>query len=93
MPSNFTYVSSWVKYSMFFFNFLFWILGALMVAIGTYAVFDKWSSGEGFKLDNVFDILFNLGFLLIIVGGIIFIVSFNAHFRCNKNYEIQSNVE
>ena len=25
--SDFSYVSGWVKYSMFFFNFLFWIMG------------------------------------------------------------------
>ena len=78
-PSDFTYISSCVKYSMFFFNFLFWLLGALLVAVGLYALFDKWTSGEGFKLDNVIDILFNLAFVLVIVGAIVFIVrlSFN----------------
>ena len=61
---------------MFFFNFLFWLFGALLVAVGIYAVFDKWTSGEGFKLENVFDVIFNLAFLMIIVGLIIFVVSF-----------------
>jgi hypothetical protein len=63
---------------MFFFNLLFGVFGLLFVTIGVYAVIDKWSSGEGFKLDNVFDIIFNLAFLLIIVGGIIFIVSWSC---------------
>jgi len=76
LPSDFTYISGWVKYTMFLFNFLFWLLGALLVAIGVYAVLDKWASGEGFRLENVFDVLFNLAFLLIIVGGVVFIVSF-----------------
>ncbi len=60
---------------MFFFNFVFWILGMLLVGVGLYASFDKWTSGEGFKLDNVFDVLFNLSLLLIIVGSVVFIVS------------------
>ena len=59
---------------MFFFNFVFWLFGLLLVAVGLYAAYDKWASGEGFKLDNVFDILFNLSFVLIIVGFVVFIV-------------------
>lgn len=47
-----------------------------MNGIGVYAVWDKWSSGEGFRLENVYDIIFNLAFLLIIIGGIVTIVSF-----------------
>jgi len=61
---------------MFFFNFLFWLSGLLLAAIGVYAALDKWSSGEAFKLQTIFDVMFNIGFLLIIIGGIIFIVSF-----------------
>jgi len=75
-PSDFTYINSWVKYSMFMFNFLFWLMGVLLLGIGTYAVIDKWASGEGFRLENVYDIIFNLAFLLIICGGVISIVSF-----------------
>lgn len=61
---------------MFFFNFLFWISGLLLAGIGTYAVLDKWSSGQAFKFTTLFDVMFNIGFLLIIIGAIIFIVSF-----------------
>ena len=50
----------WVKWAMFFCNFLFWLLGLLLVGVGVYAILDKWSSGEGFKLENVFDVIFNL---------------------------------
>jgi len=76
IPIGFTYISSCVKYTMFLFNFMFWLVGALLCAIGVYAVLDKWSAGEAFKLQTIFDVLFNLGFLLILVGGIVFIVSF-----------------
>ena len=41
-----------------------------------YAALDKWSSGEAFKLHTIFDVMFNIGFLLMIIGGIIFVVSF-----------------
>jgi len=73
---NFTYISGWVKYSMFAFNFVFWMFGALLIGIGTYAAIENWKQGQGFRLENVFDIIFNLAFLLIILGGIVFIVSF-----------------
>ena len=75
-PSDFTFINSWVKYSMFMFNFLFWLMGGklewndfnftekyiyfynlfinifisvLLLGIGTYAIIDKWASGEGFR--------------------------------------------
>ena len=76
IPSGFTYISTCVKYTMFFFNFLFWLSGLLLVGVGVYAALDKWSSGEAFKLQTIFDVMFNIGFLLMIIGGIIFIVSF-----------------
>merc|ERR1712012_301586 len=46
------------------------------MGIGCYAVIENWKQGQGFRLENVFDIIFNLAFLLIILGGIVFIVSF-----------------
>ena len=100
----------WVKYSMFAFNFVFWMFGALLIGIGTYAAIDNWKQGQGnlndnyeirgriseiyktlnfypadmcqlfhilgFRLENVFDVIFNLAFLLILLGGIVFVVSF-----------------
>merc|ERR1719195_1974506 len=61
---------------MFFFNFIFWLMGLLLMGIGIYAIMDKWSSGEAFKLETIFDVIFNIGFLLLIIGFIVFIVSF-----------------
>lgn len=57
-------------------------MGALLAGIGCYAVVDKWASGEGFRLENVFDIIFNLAFLLVIIGGIVFIVSTFSKYKC-----------
>lgn len=76
IPSGFTYISACVKYTMFFFNFLFWLSGLLLVAVGIYAALDKWSSGEAFKLETIFDVMFNIGFLLMIIGGVVFLISF-----------------
>ena len=76
IPSGFTYISGCVKYTMFFFNFIFWLMGLLLMGIGIYAIMDKWSSGEAFKLNTIFDVIFNIGFLLLIIGFVVFIVSF-----------------
>jgi len=76
IPSGFTYISGCVKYTMFFFNFIFWLMGLLLIGIGIYAIMDKWSSGEAFKLNTIFDVIFNVGFLLLLIGVVVFIVSF-----------------
>jgi len=76
VPTGFTYISSCVKYTMFLFNFLFWVCGLLLMAVGVYATLDKWSNGEALSLQNIYDVIFNLGFLLIIIGGVVCIVSF-----------------
>ena len=70
IPSGFTYISGCVKYTMFFFNFLLWLFGLLIVGVGVYTALDKWLSGEAFKLQTIFDVMFNIGFLLMIIGGI-----------------------
>ena len=33
IPSGFTYISGCVKYTMFFFNFLFWLSGLLLLGV------------------------------------------------------------
>ena len=35
-----------------------------------YATLDKYSNGEVLNLKTIYDVMFNLGFLLIILGGI-----------------------
>lgn len=70
-------MSSCVKYLMFFFNFLFWILGGLLVGVGLYAFVDKWvSSGGRVTVENAFDVLLNIALVMIIVGSVVFVVSF-----------------
>ena len=64
LPENFTYISSCVKYTLFFFNFLLWLSGLLLLGIGVYAALDKWASDEALKLQTIFDVMVNIGFTL-----------------------------
>ena len=41
-----------------------------VLKVGVYATLDKWSNGEALSLQNIYDVIFNLGFLLIIIGGV-----------------------
>lgn len=82
-PSNFTYVSSCVKYMIFLLNFAFWLFGGLLIGIGTYAFLDKWRDLSGqidftglIKLNTIYDIFLNISLVLIIAGAIVFVVSF-----------------
>jgi len=75
IPENFTYISSCVKYTLFFFNFLLWLSGLLLLGIGVYAALDKWASDEALKLQTIFDVMVNIGFFLMIIGAIVSFVS------------------
>merc|ERR550539_2038113 len=78
---------------MFFFNFIFWLMGLLLIGIGIYAIMDKWSSGEAFKLNTIFDVIFNVGFLLLLIGVVVFIVSFAGCGLSSDGYEDWNNNE
>ena len=42
-PQNaFTHVSMFVKYSIFFFNFFFMIIGALFIGVGSYGIHERY---------------------------------------------------
>ncbi|XP_050310293.1 tetraspanin-33-like isoform X2 [Anthonomus grandis grandis] len=73
--SNFTYVSPCVKYLIFLLNFVFWLFGGLLIGIGLYAFVDKWQL-TGVKLENFYDVILNISLVMVIMGGVVFIVSF-----------------
>lgn len=76
-PHHFTYVSSCVKYLIFLLNFLFWLFGGLLLAIGVYAFMDKLKDGNGWvRLETIYDVIFNISLVMIIAGIVIFVVSF-----------------
>nr|CAH7739505.1 unnamed protein product [Callosobruchus chinensis]CAI5831305.1 unnamed protein product [Callosobruchus analis] len=74
--SNFTYVSPCVKYLIFILNFVFWLFGGLLIGIGLYAFVDKWQLTGWVKLENVYDVILNISLVMVIMGGVVFIVSF-----------------
>lgn len=74
--NNFTYVSSCTKYLIFLLNFIFWLFGGLLIGIGAYSGLDKFQATGLIKLDTYYDILLNISIVLVISGGIVFIVSF-----------------
>ncbi|XP_071441020.1 tetraspanin-33-like [Hetaerina americana] len=75
-PNNFTYVSPCVKYMIFLLNFIFWLFGGLLIGVGLYAFVDKWQATGWVKVETVYDIILNISLVMIISGGVIFVVSF-----------------
>ncbi|XP_067657191.1 tetraspanin-33-like [Haliotis asinina] len=74
---NDTFVSPVVKYILFFANFLFWLIGCLLVAVGTYAFIEK-NRFSHVDIQNVYDIIFDLSIIFIVVGIIIFFLGFSG---------------
>ncbi|CAG9859260.1 unnamed protein product [Phyllotreta striolata] len=74
--SNFTYVSPCVKYLIFILNFIFWLFGGLLIGIGLYAFIDKWQLTGWVRLENVYDVILNISLVMVIMGGVVFFVSF-----------------
>ncbi|KAI8129355.1 Tetraspanin-33 [Lucilia cuprina] len=76
ISNNFTYVSSCVKYMIFMLNFIFWLFGGLLLAIGLYAFMDKWESTGWVRLESFYDVILNISLVMMIAGVVIFVVSF-----------------
>ncbi|XP_059621235.1 tetraspanin-33-like [Phlebotomus argentipes] len=76
ISNNFTYVSSCVKYMIFLLNFVFWLFGGLLIGVGFYAFVDKWQVTGWLKVDNFYDVILNISLVMIIAGGVVFVVSF-----------------
>lgn len=47
-----------------------------MIGIGVYALVDQWQTGDGVRVTDIADILFNVGLIIAIIGAVIFFVSF-----------------
>ncbi|XP_026273811.1 tetraspanin-33 [Frankliniella occidentalis] len=75
---EFNHVSLCVKYMIFFLNFIFWLFGGLLIGIGLYAFVDKWQDKEFVKVENIYDVILNVSLVMILAGGVVFIVSFTG---------------
>lgn len=74
---NFTYVSSCVKYMIFFLNFMFWLFGGLLIGVGFYAFIEKWEANI-VRVETIYDVILNIALVIMISGGVVFIVSFTG---------------
>ncbi|CAL8263033.1 unnamed protein product [Merluccius merluccius] len=67
---TFSFINPWIRYSLFFFSFLFWVLSLLIVAIGVYAKVQK-------ATDTMRDtFLIDPAIILIAVGVVMFFITF-----------------
>ncbi|XP_050706509.1 tetraspanin-33-like [Eriocheir sinensis] len=74
---DYSYISPCVKWTLFFFNFIFWLLGLLLVAIGLYGVVFTAQEINGLKsVEVAYIVLTDLSGVMVALGTIIFIVSF-----------------
>lgn len=68
--ADFTFVSPVVKYLLFFFNFLFWIISLVMVAIGVYARIMKHAEAA------LACLAVDPAVMLLVVGVMMFLITF-----------------
>lgn len=52
------------------------MLGGGLIGVGLYALVDQYQTGEGVRVNDVADVLFNVGLVIAIIGAVIFFVSF-----------------
>ncbi len=71
------------KNYLFYNDFLFifyQLIGGALIGIGVYALIDQWQTGDGVRVADISDILFNVGLIIAIIGAVIFFVSFAGNF-------------
>lgn len=74
---DYSYISPCIKWTLFAFNFLFWLLGMLIMAIGLYGVVFTAQDLYGLKsAEMAYIIITDLSGVMVALGSIIFLVSF-----------------
>ncbi|RWS15943.1 tetraspanin-5-like protein [Dinothrombium tinctorium] len=78
LPQNddeFSFISPCVKYSLFFFNLIFWLIGGSLIGLGIYSFLVEYSETNLPKVQSILDIVFHVSITLIIVGIVVFSMS------------------
>lgn len=52
------------------------LFGGLLIGVGLYAFYDKWQATGSIRVENVYDVVLNISLVMVIAGGVVFIVSF-----------------
>jgi len=74
---DFSFISPCVKYSLFFFNFIFWMLGGSFIGLGVWSILQEYNETSTLlNIDTVLDAILHISLALIFVGMIIFSMSF-----------------
>ncbi|KAL5016111.1 hypothetical protein ScPMuIL_005700 [Solemya velum] len=70
-----SFVSPLVKYLLFFFNFVFWLVGGVMVGIGVWAWIEK-NRFYHKEIEDIYDVVFDLSIIFLVLGIIIFVLGY-----------------
>lgn len=74
LDEDFTFISPYVKYSLFFFNLIFWLIGTTLISLGVWSFFEEYEYNL-FKLRNIFDFILHISVALVFSGSVIFSMS------------------
>jgi tetraspanin-33 len=47
-----------------------------LIGVGLYAFVDKWQATGSVRVENVYDVVLNISLVMLIAGGVVFVVSF-----------------
>jgi len=70
-----TFVSPVLKYLLFFFNFMFWLAGLALLAVGLWAHLEREQFSVG-DFKSMFDFLSDVSIFFMITGCLIFLIGF-----------------
>lgn len=63
-----------IKFEIFY--FIVQLFGVLLIGVGLYAFVDKWQATGSVRIENVYDVVLNISLVMVIAGGVVFVVSF-----------------
>ncbi|UXI20012.1 glycogenin-1-like [Sarcoptes scabiei] len=75
---NFTFISPYIKYFLFFFNLIVWLFGCLLVGLGAWSFLEEYTDYTAINIRTVIDLLLNISLFIIVFGTIVFIMSFTG---------------
>lgn len=64
------------------------MFACLLFGVGLYALNEKWQSNGLIKVDTIYDVVLNISLVLIIIGGVLFIVSFTGFVGALRENEL-----
>lgn len=74
---DFSFINPCVKYSLFFFNLIFWLLGAGLTGLGTWSLLQEYNENATWvNVQTIFDVVLHISLTLILIGSIVFCMSF-----------------